>query len=214
MRFTVAAVRLIGAIALTLPLAAASAVCAADLDERGAYSNRYGSSPYDDPRYRDLYGDDEPAPPRAADPRYSAPRYAAPRTIEPRYDKPRYGEPRYGDPGGDDYRPYPPSTKDNGYLPPMQDPPARYSQAPRFDRDANCLPRREVHARLAAGGWSSFHDIDIRGRIAYLKAQRPSGQLFDLEIDRCTGGIIAAHRLEAPERPYAWRQPPYSDRRY
>ena len=138
--------------------------------------DRRAEEPYDDPRYADMYADPPPPPHR-------------------------YGEPRYADPRDT----YPPSTRDQGYLAPMQ-PPPRYSQAPSYERE--CLPRREIHARLRAEGWRDFHDIDIRGQTAYVKAQRPSGEVYDLEVDRCTGGIVTAKRLGGyPERPYAWREP-------
>jgi hypothetical protein len=70
-----------------------------------------------------------------------------------------------------------------------------------------------VHERLISNGWSGFRDIGLRGRVAYVTAQRPSGRTFDLEVDRCTGAILSARRLDAPERPYAWGRP-YDDRRY
>jgi len=168
---------LVGAVVLVLPLAAG----AADLDyERGA------QSPYDDPRYADMYADPTPPPPAYAPPRYTEPHSAYPPA-------------------------YPPSYKDQGYLAPMQ--PPRYAQAPRYDRsppyDRECLPRTEIHARLRAEGWRDFHDIDVRGQTAYVKAQRPSGDLYDLEVDRCSGGIVTAKRLGGyPGRPYAWREPP------
>lgn len=171
MRLSVSAACLLGAAALLLPPAAH----AADLDEH--YPPR-AESPYDDPRYRDLYGEDRPPPPRYADPRYEDRRYS-------------------------------PSYKDEGYLEPLPRPP-RFSEGPRY-RDPSCLTRREVHQRLAASGWSGFHDIEIRSeRMAIVKAYRPSGRLFDLEIDRCTGGIVDARQIDGPEqRPYAWREPRY-----
>jgi hypothetical protein len=136
-----------------------------------------------------------------------------PRTESP-YDDPRYrylyedNAPtrHYGQPQPD-YRPYPPSAKDDGYLPTVPLPP-RYTQAPRYERHApGCLPRAEIRARLLDRGWSGFHDIDLRGPLAYVKAQRPSGRTFDLEVDRCTGSIMSARPVDVPERPYAWRGP-------
>lgn len=135
------------------------------------------------------------------DPRYRD-LYAAP--------PPRHAEPRYRH----DDRPY--RSRDywnDRTLEPLPAPP-RFSDAPRYARDPHCLSRREVHERLTSGGWSDFHDIEVRDRVAYVKARRPSGQLFDLEIDRCTGGIVAARHLSAPDqRPYAWG-PPLHGRRY
>lgn len=111
---------------------------------------------------------------------------------------PQYGS-RYAEPRG-----YPPSYRDQPYLAPMN--PPRYSEAPRYDRE--CLPRREIRARLNAEGWGGFHDIDIRGPVAYVKVDRPDGQLYHLEVDRCTGRVITARRIGYAERPYAHREPP------
>lgn len=107
----VTAARLLGALALMLPLAAQSA----DLDYREAPYGPRAESPYDDPRYRDLYADPEPPPPQYVQPR------------------------------GDDYRPYPPLARDHAYrdddrLAPMPAPP-RFSRPPHYDRQPpGCLP--------------------------------------------------------------------------
>lgn len=182
MRLNILAARLLSVAVLGLPLTAR----AADMDYRAPPYDPYArsESPYDDPRYRDLYED----PPRA----------------------PRYAEPRY-----EDERPLPRSYKDDGYLEPMPVPP-RFSEGPR-STPPGCLPRREVHERLVSSGWGDFHDIDLRGPLAHLKARRPSGRLFELTIDRCTGRIVESQQLSGPEpRPYAWRTspPPHYDRRY
>ncbi len=143
------------------------------------------------------------------------------RRSERPYDDPRYRDlyadppPRYAEPRTrDDERRYRPRThRNDGYLEPLPFPP-RFADTPRYSREPQCLSRREVYARLTSGGWSDFHDIEIRDRFAQVKALRPSGQLFDLEIDRCTGGIVAARRLpEREPRPYAW-SPPLHGRRY
>lgn len=157
MRKTISAA-LLGAFALLVPAAS----IAADLDYRS-------ESPYDDPRYADMYADPPPPPPRYADPR--------------------------------DYPP--PGYREQPYLAPMN--PPRYAQVPRYDRE--CLPRQEIRARLHAEGWGGFHDIDIRGQTAYVKADRPDGQLYDLEVDRCTGRVMTARRIGYAERPYAYREP-------
>lgn len=156
--------------AVCLPVAA---VQAADIDHAAPpydpYASRYGS-PYDDPRYRDMY--EHPAPP---------PRYAAP------------------------YRPR--SYRDN-YLAPMD-------SAPRFDdpqrrqyssQSDYCIPRGEAKRRLVADGWSDFHERELRGEVVLVRARRPSGRLFELRVDRCTGEILRADPLG---RPYAEEVRPY-----
>lgn len=168
MRLGVSMALAVGALAITLSPAAKSA----DLEDYPRHEQR-GESPYDDPRYRYLYGEDEPAPPR----------YAAPPPA---------------------YR-YEPSYKDER-LPPMPVPP-RFSE----HRHAapGCIPKREIRARLMDRGWGGFHDIEIRGEVAYVKAQRPSGRMFDLEIDRCSGHVLSARPVGEPPRPYAWGAPHY-----
>ena len=178
MRFYSLAAGLIGA--LLLPVAAS----AADLEDRDGPYGRHAESPYDDPRYRDLYADPPPPPPPA--PHYTHPRYAPP-------------------------PPYPRSYGDAPYLAPMP-PPRRFSEAP-DDRRGECLARREVHERLLANGWSGFRDIEVRGQVAYVTAQRPSGRSFDLEVDRCTGTVLSARRVGDYGRPYAAGRP-YDNRGY
>lgn len=176
MRFHALAAALISA--LMLPATAR----AADLDDRDVYG-RYTGSPYDDPRYRDLYAD--PPPPPGREPRYADPRWDAP--------------------------PPPQAYRDPPYLAPM--PPVRRFSEDRERRRGDCLSRRDVHERLAADGWSGFRDIEVRGEIAYVTAQRPSGRTFDLQVERCTGAVLSARRLETGARPYAWDGRP-DDRRY
>jgi len=149
---------------------------------------------------------DGPYPPQAEAP-YEDYRYREP------YPEPpptAYSEPRYGG-----YPGYPRGPiKDEGYIAPPPPPPPRYSDAPRFIEGPSCLSRHEVHERLIASGWGDFSDIEIRERVAYVKARRPSGRLFDLTVDRCTGGVVAARPVPYPAyRPYAGG-PRYYDNRY
>ncbi len=147
-------------------LAGASA-SAADLS--GEYYERHSGSPYDDPRYGDIYRD-PPPPPR---------------------------------PYRDDY-----DADDDG-PPPVH----RYSEVPPpHVRDPGCVPRREIHFRLRADGWSDFEDLELRGDIALVRARRPSGEPYELSVDRCTGDIVHARPLHGPVwGPYAyrWRRPWY-----
>jgi hypothetical protein len=71
------------------------------------------------------------------------------------------------------------------------------------------LPREVVKDQLLRQGWHDFHDGDARGDIATVRARRPSGRLFALAIDRCTGEIVSAEPLE-PRRfgPFAYGPPP------
>jgi len=168
------AARLLAVAASCLPFAAG----AADLDYSAPpydpYASRHGS-PYDDPRYRDMY--EIPAAP----PRYAPP----PRSFTRSY-------------------------RDDGYLPPLNAPP-RFSDAPLYDR---CIARGEIRSRLADDGWGDFHDLDIRGEVAFVKARRPSGRIFELKVDRCTGDIVRASPLgPIYSGPYAGGDPRH-DRAY
>ncbi len=154
-----------------LAAAAATGAQAADLYDAPP-PDRYGSA-YDDPRYADIYKYPPPrpyaAPPRAYE-RYAEP--PIPRERVYREDE-RYYEPKYL-PG-----------------------PRRYSYAepPRGYAD-RCVPREVVKDRLLRAGWHDFHDGDVQGDIATVRARRPSGRLFALAIDRCSGEIVSAEPLE------------------
>jgi hypothetical protein len=78
-----------------------------------------------------------------------------------------------------------------------------------------CVPRETVKHRLLREGWHDFHDPDLRGDLANVRARRPSGRLFELTIDRCSGEIVAARPLEPrPYGPYAYGPPPRRWDRY
>ena len=167
--------------------AALAVVCSARAASAADLGYRDGP-PDDDPRYSDIYRHPAPPPPVYAQPGYHPPRHPLPYPPAPVYrDEPRYAPP-----------------------PPYAGPPPRhYGQAP-----SGCLPREVARARLEARGWHEFHDIQIAGNVAHVRARRPNGRLFDLTIDRCTGEVLGAElidgrRADAP--PYDWR---HYDRRY
>jgi len=178
---------------------------AADLDE-GPPPDRYGSA-YDDPRYADIYK--YPRPP-AYVPQPGP--YAGPAPYAGR--APYAGPPPYaGQPiprervYRDDY------AEEPGYGPG----PRRYSNAePAGPYAGRCAPREFVKERLYREGWRDFHDGELRGGIATIHARRPSGRLFVLSIDRCSGEIVRADPLEGPAAgPYAYGpQPRRWDRFY
>lgn len=92
-------------------------------------------------------------------------------------------------------------------------PPPRYAEAYPDDRRADgCLPRSEIRRRLVNEGWRDFHDLEFRDESAVVRARRPSGDLYRLKVDRCTGDIIKAALIERSNYgPYAYDQGP---RRY
>lgn len=151
---------------------------AADLDE-GPPPDRRGSV-YDDPRYADIYRyPDRPRPP--------------PYVVQPPPRDYVYRDNRYG-PYEGRYGPY--EGRRFSYSDPLP---------PFADR---CVPREEIKHRLRSEGWHDFHDIDLQGQLANVRARRPSGRLFDLTIDRCSGEIVSTRPLEPrPLGPYAYGPP-------
>ena len=149
-------------------------VRAADLDD-GPPPDRYGSA-YDDPRYADIYR-------YPKGPEYGVPRYA-PRP----YVVPVPRERVYRDDDDDYVRP----------------PPRRYSYVdPAPPYAGHCLPREVIRHRLADRGWHDFHAAELRGEVALVHARRPSGRLFALKVDRCSGDVLSASPLEGRFGPYA-----------
>ena len=68
-----------------------------------------------------------------------------------------------------------------------------------------CVPRAEIRHALKADGWYDFHDVELLGEVALLRARRPSGRLFDLRVDRCSGEIVSARPLDRRAYgPYAY----------
>lgn len=173
-----------GALAAALMVGGTSAQ-AADLDYGRVPTDRY--SAYDDPRYRDIYG----PPPGAVVPYQPPPRYysTAPVPPAPVYrdrDYDRYADPR------DRYA----------------DPRDRYD---RYDDDrtaAGCLPREEIRRRLVNDGWRDFRDLELRGDVARIRARRPSGDLYALRVERCTGEIVASELIERGAGPFAYDDRP------
>lgn len=160
---------------VTAVAAGVPAAHAADLDD--GYTDRY-SSPYDDPRYRDLYG---------APSRYT--------------ERDEYKERTY---------PVPPDTV---YRDEYRRGPPRYVEDRRFSE--GCLARHEIRRRLQGDGWADFHDLELRGATAAVRARRPNGDLYDLRVDTCTGAIVHARLFDRyVPGPYAygprrWARPYY-----
>jgi hypothetical protein len=124
------------------------------------------------------------------------------------YDRGRvtsYEDPRYADIYTHPEPPRPLGPPRRDYLAPMPphyfDGPRRHSSAP----GGNCAAHHEIRRDLIEQGWSGFTDIELRGATALIEARRPNGNLYQLKIDRCSGEILNAQRLDQ-RRPYAWRE--------
>jgi hypothetical protein len=141
-----------------------------------------GGAAYDDSRYGDRYGD------------HYGDRYGDAYDDEAAPPEDRYA----GHP--EDFGPPPRPRADlngEGYYPPYE---RRYSD--------NCVPREIARDRLRAAGWYDFHGLEPRGEVVQAEARSPTGRLFDLTIDRCSGEIVDARPLDGG-RDYA-----YGGRRY
>lgn len=115
------------------------------------------------------------------------------------YPEPRTYEQEYGDRGGGSIKDGPP-------------PPPRYSEY-RETRPA-CVPRHVIRDRLVGEGWRDFHDPVLRGPVGVVLARRPSGDLYELRIDRCSGEIVNAHRVVREVEPAYAYEPRYYAPRY
>jgi hypothetical protein len=82
-------------------------------------------------------------------------------------------------------------------------PPSRkYGDLPPYK--GSCVRSEQVRDRLTSLGWRDFHSGKAISQSAVrLRARRPSGRLFELRLDRCSGRILEARPLElSPLRPY------------
>jgi len=165
---------------------------AADLDE-GPPPDRYGSA-YDDPRYADIYK--YPNGPQA----YGVPPPGA-------YGRPYAGPPPYAGPVPRERVYREEEDYDRGYAPGPRR--CSYAEPGVPYAPGRCAPRELVEERLYSEGWRDFHDGDVRGGLATVHARRPSGRLFVLTLDRCSGQVVSAEPLEGrPYGPYAYGAPP------
>jgi len=153
----------------TLGLAVALPAHAADLDNGYRPEKPYAGGPYDDPRYGDIYR--VPTPP---------PRYAAP--------YPPYRDERYVPPGPPPYAGPPPGS------PPYAGPPPRLRYEERYG--AACLPREAIREQLASRGWGDLHGVQVDGPVTHVRARRPSGRLFELTLDRCSGQVLQVEPVD------------------
>lgn len=174
---------LIAGLVVTLPFANLPAAEAADLYD--PYERGYSGSPYDDPRYADIYRHPKPPYPPAEPP------------WAERYEEEHDSGERYGT-----YDPPAPHKWRRDYLEPVP--------APNFDYRPKhaglppvCLPPHEIRRVLIRDGWSDLRKIEIEGDVAVATARRPNGTLYRIELDRCDGEIVRAERIET-EREHAW----------
>ncbi len=76
---------------------------------------------------------------------------------------------------------------------------------PRAYAERGCVPRELARDRLRAAGWRGFHGVEPRDGVVLVKARRPSGRLFELTVDRCSGEVVDARPIYGRRLgPYAW----------
>ncbi len=147
--------------------------------------------------------DGEPPPP----PSWKAPSWKAPSWKDEGYGYPPKGVPPpsyyededYGPPRGKKY------SEDDDGPPPYQ----KYSDTPPLK--SGCVRSEQVRDRLTSLGWGDFHaGKALNPTTVSLRARRPSGRLFELRLDRCSGEILQARALDlSPLRPpyYGYTRP-------
>ena len=86
-------------------------------------------------------------------------------------------------------------------------PSSKYSDLP--PHKGSCVRSEHVRDRLTGMGWRDFHSGKaVSPTTVTLRARRPSGRLFELRLDRCSGEILVARPLELrPLRPYDYKGP-------
>lgn len=194
---------LVAGLVTALPFAAdVPTAAAADLFD--PYDSGYSASPYEDPRYADIYR--RPKPPRH---HYGEPPFEEP-DENPSYFEPEppYGK-RYADPHEKPYAWVDRRRRRGEYLEPLPRTPDFGDYRPRrtyLPPGPDCLPRQEVRRELIRDGWSDFHDFAAGGRFAFVSARRPNSVLYRLKLDGCAGEIVRADRIEGPADSYAWRR--------
>lgn len=124
--------------------------------------------------------------------------YDAPPAYGSAYDDPRYAD-LYGRqaPRVETYRE---EYREYGAAPIPRAPVYRERYA-----DRGCPSKDEISRRLERDGWRGFHNPQVIDRqVATIDAQRPNGRPFRLEVDRCTGEILAERPLDRPRYGYSY----------
>jgi hypothetical protein len=136
----------------------------------------------------DLYRDD---PPPRAGTAYDDPRYADLYGEGPR---PRHRVETYRD-----YAPVVPLPRERVYRDDRYEQDRRYSERDPRDRHARagCPSKDEISRMLESDGWSRFNNPQVLDKeTATVDAQRPNGRPYRLEVDRCSGEILAVRPLD------------------
>ncbi|MGI9409533.1 MAG: hypothetical protein ACR2OV_05640 [Hyphomicrobiaceae bacterium] len=197
-----------GVVALALGLTLAGAASAADL-----YPNNHrpqAGSPYDDPRYAELYGSKDDYDDKR---RYRKQRRYEPRSKHNGYDDTEsYRDKDYARPRERDHA-YNNGYADRGYRDDRRgyrDDRRGYDGRKHYRKDyglgEHCIPRGQVLRRLRHQGWYNFTDLELRGQKATVRADNRDGGHYHLVIQRCSGEVLWADRIDRRyRRSGGWR---------
>lgn len=131
------------------------------------------------------------------------------------YNDSPYSDPRYSDiyrhpapppPAYTERYAPPPAYRESYPVPAVPVQPQRHGQ----DAPPGCTPRHLIKDRLESRGWQDFHDPQPMGNVVHIRARRPSGRLFDITLDRCSGEVLGIEPLDRR----AAEAPPPDDWRY
>ena len=207
----------VGVIALAFAFSLTGAASAADL-----YPNNHrpqAGSPYDDPRYAELYGSQDDYDSKRAYPKRH--RYD-PRTKDDGYDDTEsYRDKNYARSREREH------AYNNGYADPDDRDDRRDYNGREYDRrdydgrkygrkdydsrrtdygiGEHCVPRGLVLRRLRRQGWYKFTDLELRGAKATVRAYNRDGGRYHLVIQRCSGEVLWADRIRHRHRDSGWR---------
>lgn len=200
----------VAAVSAGVGLAVTSPSNAADLRPDPYYPKPQAGSPYDDPRYAELYGPDQRHPAH----RHTRPHKRAYKDHRDyRHDNDIYYD-RYGNRVRRPDRNYRHSERHydrrydrysdkRDYRDHRYDPWADRHTRRRWSRhwrsgylfSDHCVARRLVLRRLRHNGWYNFHDLRFHGPKATVAADNERGGSYRLVIDRCSGTVVKARRL-------------------
>lgn len=197
--------RLVGTVAtLSVVLGSAAALATDMYNGREPSSGQY--SPYDDPRYADIYRHPGPGDGGSTKDGYQDYVEAPPQGYEePRRDsyRDRYDEAP------------PPRTYTESYRRPYAERLDQPYGEPRYGASAEpCMARPEIRRHARQQGWLVLRWQDVTRTHATFVAERlDNGQMFDVTIDRCSARVLAVSPTRQRYEDYAWRRRVY-DRPY
>jgi hypothetical protein len=75
---------------------------------------------------------------------------------------------------------------------------------PGFGAGGDCRAPRQVRRRLQRQGWWDFQGLRRSGEDFVVRARRPNGTVYRLQIQRCSGQVLEATPLNNGDGPNLW----------